>query len=278
MFKWKLLIRTLPMVGGVLAVALTRDYVMHFKGIIEFADVAPPFSAVALIVGFMLAGVLTDYKESEKVPGEIANTLETIGDTVHVVVAVNKDADVSEFENAFRKLVSTVEDWFMRRTSKEQCYAAINEFRQVITTMHDAGGVNYTIRCLGETHNLRRLVTRVDVISQTSFMPVGYALLDLLVGSTLILLLISSYKNPIAEYSLITLFSLIYLYLVRLIREIDSPFSYASLHDAAGSVAVDPYPLNEYRKRVEVDQSTVGTVDEFAKGRGMSRRAASGVA
>src|SRR5215831_6822740 len=185
MIKWKLLIKTLPLAAAMVAIALTRDWVFHFNGIIDFSDVAPPFSAVALIVGFMLAGVLSDYKESEKIPGEIANTLETIDDTMQVVIAINKEADVSGFRDAFGKLVATVDDWFLRRVGKERCYAAINDFRSVVTTMHDAGGVNYTIRCLGETNNLRRLVTRVDVISETSFMPVGYALLDLLVGSTL---------------------------------------------------------------------------------------------
>ena len=254
MIKWKLLIKTLPLVVGVIVIALVRDYVLHLPGVIEFSEVSPLLSAVALIIGFMLAGVLTDYKESEKMPGEIATTLETLGDTVRVVIALNKEADVSDFEPKYRALVSTVDDWFVRRVGVAQCYAKLDDFRQVVQTMHAAAGVNYTIRGLGEMHNLRRLITRVDVITRTSFMPVGYTLLDLLVGTTLALLLISNYKTPVAEYFLISVFSLIYMYLVRLIRDIDAPFAYSSQANVTASAEVDPYPLHDYRRRLEGGQ------------------------
>src|SRR3989304_9569460 len=115
MVKWKLLIKTLPIVALVVALALVRDYVLQVDGIIEFSEVSPLLSAVALIIGFMLAGVLTDYKESEKIPGEIATTLETIGDTVQIAGALNKGTDSSDFDARYHALVCTVEDWFMRR-------------------------------------------------------------------------------------------------------------------------------------------------------------------
>jgi predicted membrane chloride channel (bestrophin family) len=249
--KWKLLTRILPLVAVVVVIALVRDYVLHIPGIIEFGEVSPLLSAVALILGFMLAGVLTDYKESEKMPGEIATTLETLGDTVRIVIAINKEADVSDFEPKYRALVATVDDWFMHRVGVDQCYASLEDFRQVVETMTAAAGVSYTIRGLGEMHNLRKLITRVDVISRTSFIPVGYALMDLLVGTTMGLLLISNYKTPMAEYFLISLFSLIYIYLDRLIRDVDAPFAYSSHTNVVSSAEVDPYPLRDYRRRLE---------------------------
>jgi predicted membrane chloride channel (bestrophin family) len=256
MLKWRLILKTLPIVACVVVLALIRDYVLQVKGVIQFSDVSPLLSAVALIIGFMMAGVLADYKESEKIPGEIATTLETIGDTVHVVIALNKEADVSQFEQKFGNLVSIVEDWFMRRVSVDKCYAMLDDFRLVVTMMHPAAGVSYSLRGLEEMHHLRRLITRVEVIVRTSFLPVGYALLDLLVGTTLVLLLISNYTSPIAEYFLISLFSLIYIYLDQLIRDVDDPFVYASKEEAAGNAEVDPSPLREYRRRFEANRKS----------------------
>ncbi len=86
MVKWRLVLTTLPLVAIVIGLAVVRDFVLHFKGVIEFSEISPILSVVSLIIGFMLAGVLTDYKEGERIPGEIAATLETIGDTVDVVV------------------------------------------------------------------------------------------------------------------------------------------------------------------------------------------------
>jgi hypothetical protein len=255
MVKWRLFLKTLPWVACVVVLALLRDYVFQFKGFVAFGDVSPLLPAVALFIGFMLAGVLADYKESEKIPGEIANTLETIGDTIQVVIALKTETEISQLETKYYALVSTVEDCFMKRVRVDQCYAALADFRQFATTLHASGGPVYSIRFLTEMHNLRRLITRADVISRTSFIPVCYALLDLLVGVTLILLLVSSYTTPLAEYFLISLFSMIYIYLLFLIRDIDDPFEYGPQKDIRGSAEVDPYPLREYRQRFEQHQN-----------------------
>jgi hypothetical protein len=223
------------------------------KGVFDLGDVSPFLTAVSLIIGFMLAGVLSDYKESEKIPGEIATSLETIGDTVEVAIATNNGSDVSDFEAKFYKLVCSVDDWFRRESEVNKCYAALNDFRDVITRMHAGAGASYTIRCLGEVHNLRRSITRADVMERTSFIQVGYALLDMLVGGTILLLLAANYKTVAAEYLLITLLSLIYIYLDRLIRDIDQPFMYRIHKSIYASAEVNPYPLQEYRKRFEKD-------------------------
>jgi hypothetical protein len=251
MFKYRLMLTTLPWVALIGALAVLRDYVLHIKGVIEFSSVAPVLGAVALIAGFMLAGVLSDYKESEKIPGEIATTLETIGDTVETVRVLNKDSDLSDFRPRFIALVGIIDDWFMHRVSTEKCYAALTDFREVIIRMHSAVSVNYTIRSMSELHNLRRLITRAEVISRTTFVPVGYALLDLLVAATLVLLLAANYSSPLAEYFLITLFSLIYIYMIRLIYDLDNPFMYLPKKFAGGSAEVNPFPLSEYRHRLE---------------------------
>ncbi len=251
MFKWKLLIATLPFVVIIVAIALIRDYVLRLHGILEFSEVAPLLSAVALIVGIMMAGVLTDYKESEKIPGEIATTLETIGDTIQVVAALNKETDISALGTEYGRLVATVEDWFMGRTGVNQCYAVLDDFRQALPLMQQAVGVNYVIRSLGEIHNLRRLITRVDVIAKTSFIPAGYALLDLLVGTTITLLLMINYKTVLAEYFLISLLSLIYIYLLRLIRDVDNPFEYVSKNNKSSTTEVNPFPVQNFRQRFE---------------------------
>ena len=140
MIKWRLLGTTLPLVALVVGIALVRDYVLRVQGVLEFGEVAPILGAVSLIIGFMLAGVVADYKESERIPAEIAATLETIGDTVDVALALNKEADVTAYAPTFRALVFTVEDWFMGRLSVDKCYAALTDFRRVIASMDRAVG------------------------------------------------------------------------------------------------------------------------------------------
>jgi hypothetical protein len=62
---------------------------------------------------------------------------------------------------------------------------------------------------------------------------------------------VSNYKTVAGEYFLLTLLPLIYIYLERLIRDLDSPFDYGSRKSISGSAEVDPYPMRDYRNRTE---------------------------
>ena len=73
----------------------------------------------------------------------------------------------------------------------------------------------------------------------------------MLVGSTLLMLLAANYKTVVSEYFLITLLPLIYIYLDRLIRDIDQPFKNHSSKGITGTADVNTYPLQEYRHRMK---------------------------
>jgi hypothetical protein len=105
-------------------------------------------------------------------------------------------------------------------------------------------------RAQGEIHQLRRSIARVEVISSTSFIQAGYALLDLMVGATVLLLLLANYKNAAIEYLIIGFLSFVYLYLLGLIRDLDSPFDYAPAGRPKGAAEVDPAPISDYRQRL----------------------------
>ena len=82
MFKWKLMLTTLPVVVAVTLLKLAMERVFGLPGWVDFSDVSAVLTAGAFLVGFMLAGTLADYKESEKLPSEIVTTLETIDDLI----------------------------------------------------------------------------------------------------------------------------------------------------------------------------------------------------
>src|SRR5262249_34475821 len=109
-----------------------------------------------------------------------------------------------------------------------------------------AGG--YPWRVLGEVHNLRKTLTRLAGISRTGFLASGYALLETLTAAIVLLLMISKFKSPAPELILIALVSLIFTYMLRLIRDIDDPFECSADGDK-GAAEVDLFPLEEYLAR-----------------------------
>src|SRR5262245_64074987 len=78
MLKWKLMLSTLPIVVAMAALKLLLDMVLQFRGLVPFSDVGVILTACVFLIGFLLAGTMADYKESERLPAEIAATLETI--------------------------------------------------------------------------------------------------------------------------------------------------------------------------------------------------------
>jgi hypothetical protein len=112
-----------------------------------------------------------------------------------------------------------------------------------------AGATPHANRAIVFMNAARRIVGRMDVVRRTSFLVTGYAILEVIVVSILLLLLASRFKTLVAEYTLVVSISLIYVYMLRLIRNIDDPFDYGVDLDARGAAEVELFPLAEYAAR-----------------------------
>ena len=72
----------------------------------------------------------------------------------------------------------------------------------------------------------------------------------MLTGAVLLLLLVAKFKSLVAEVILVAFVTLIYVYMLRLIRDIDDPFEY-SPDGTKGAAEVELTPLLEYRERLK---------------------------
>ena len=77
----------------------------------------------------------------------------------------------------------------------------------------------------------------------------GYALLETLTTAIVVLMMISRFKSFIAELVLVAFITLIFTYMLHLIRDIDDPFEYTEAGQA-GSAEVELFPISEYLERL----------------------------
>jgi hypothetical protein len=263
MTKWKLLLTTIPFVVCVLAVKLLLTNVFHFDGIIDFTDVALVLTGGIFLIGFMLAGTISDYKESEKIPGELACTLEYLEDAVAHACAVNQyggktsiqgDREVLDpnlYMAPHRSLVHGIYDWICHKKQQEDVYAMLHSYSIGLHDFEKVGGHGGAVGGMDrELSNIRKLVTRMGVISRTGFLATGYALLEMLIACIIILVMICKFKGLVAEVTIITFIVLIYVYMYRLIKDIDDPFEY-STDGSVGSAEVPLFPITEYIARFD---------------------------
>lgn len=245
MIKWKLMLTTLPFVIVILLCTFIRAEILHIPTLLEFSDTAPIITATALVIGFMLAGIMADYKEGEKLPGELACALQAIDDCIHADVSLFSEADFATLKQLNGKLYNSVMSWLFNRETAENSYALMREM--IVAT---EASVVFKNNVLKSIDTLRRNITRLDVIRRTDFIQTGYALLEVFVTITLSLLMFANFKNHIAQYLVVGAISLVYVYMIRLIRDLDNPFDYNQDGSCSGAAEVDYFPLTEAQKRL----------------------------
>jgi hypothetical protein len=247
MIKWRLMITTLPIVIILTAIKIGMDLGFNFAGLIKFSDIAIILTGGVFLIGFMLAGVLADFKESEKLPGDIMASLEVIDEGLCHISAAKQNVQVPEIRRWVMELADVIDDWLYKKVKSDKVYEAISQLSGKVRPLDSTA---LGIRVLNELNALRKTVTRIDVISRTSFLQSGYALLDSIVGLVLLLVMVSKFDSQISEGMVTFFVSLIYIYMIRLIRDIDDPFEYRE-GGQKGAAEVELFPLKEFRQRLQ---------------------------
>lgn len=248
MVKWKLMLATMPFVAATVGCKLFLENVLDFHGIIDFGDVGIVLSSGVFLIGFMLAGTLTDFKESERLPADMACSLEAI-EEAFVQASVGRDAvDARAGRRAILDVATTLHAWLEKKTDKSAPFEALGRLANALYVIEGQGAGPHATRGLRDLAALRRTVSRVDVISRTSFIASGYALMEVVAMGIIFLLMISKFRSDVAELVICAFVTLIYVYMIKLIRDIDDPFQYSG---AGGAAEVSLFPLLEYQTRLE---------------------------
>lgn len=249
MLKWKLMLSTLPIVFAMAAFKVLLDVVFQFRGLVPFSDVGVILTACVFLIGFLLAGTMADYKESERLPAEIAATLETI-EEVFALAAINRPGlRLAQLRGSVLELTDAIKDWLVQRRSTD-VYGALSRAGEVIGWLEREGAGPYASRAVPQLMAVRRTIARIDVIARTGFLPPAYALLEVLVVMVIGLMLIAEFSSRLVEVLIVPFVTLVNVYMLRLIRDIDNPFEYSPDGRQSGRAEVELWPLDEYRARL----------------------------
>lgn len=233
----------LVLISAGLAVAVVvAKFVVHALGL-EGITVNPLFSGMVaanvFLMGFLLSGVLTDYKESEKLPGELAACLESLSDDF-VALKDPKQQDVRKDGLAqILRLGTAIHAWLFQRQPTQQTMVQVSELVHVIARIEPFIPANYTVRLKQEQNNLRRCLIRITTIRETSFILAGYVISGIFtVALTAGLVFVRMDKVPESLF-LVGLITFLFAFLSLLIRDLDNPFGYSD-QSSAEDVSIKP--------------------------------------
>ena len=238
-----LVIKALPVAIIVLLLRWILHYGFDVNGLMSFSDAGAVLTGATVIVGLMLAGVMADYKESEKLPSAIGGSLLAINSLACGALAT-KGVDAAFIRPRLAQVAEIINEWLYGRVGDDQIPVAQGKISELIIDVEKAGaGTHYLTRLLISASDLGAALQRVMVIRNTLFIKAGYALMKILVGIVLILFILVDFPSEFAQWLVIGALSLAYTYLLLLVHDLDNPFGYGDNNGRGSGADVDITPF-----------------------------------
>lgn len=220
----KLLVQTLLFA----AVPVTARFLIHYytgwNGFIDLKDIGLVYTGLFFTAGVLFSGVLSELKEAEKMPQEMANTLEWIED---IFLFMLKHADNPDMRQLYRTLIRFIVEWkesVHHGSDHKQCLTTLSDIVRIAAIWDSekhakaANGIHFPL------DRARRLVSRAAVISKTDVLPSAHALQQFFVLSSTLVLFFASYSYWQAQVMIMLIVYTVTWFNLRLISFADDPF------------------------------------------------------
>ena len=218
----------------------------HYLGF-EIITIGPVVTAlvtgVFFVLAILLSGVLSDFKESEKIPGDLTAAIEALYKDAKLIGTGESETEMLKH---VRELTQTFIDNFHRHNNWK-----LSEINQVIDMIDDdirlfAGkgtSMSLIIKLRNELGIVKKLSNRIEVIKETSFIPAGYAIAEFATASALLVLFLAKIEPYYESLALLGVISIILLSVVLLIKDMDNPFE--------GNVVIDMRHLDKLKRYLD---------------------------
>lgn len=244
MKKWGLIAKALGITAILVAIRLVIDISNY--DIIALTNLITAFIGAAIFtVAVIFTGTLTDYKESEKIPNEIAVSLLTVYQDCKLIRPADNPISLHlrEHTQALARII--VENFKTNSSNNERVRAAIAQINEDLYTLVDQNAPpQYVNKIRTELGNIDRLTSRVRTIAETSFIPAAYAIAEIAVIGVILILFfvkIDPYYEGMIIFSIIIA---LLISIILLIKDMDNPFEYGKKTFAD----VDLSPILEIEK------------------------------
>ncbi|MDD5393957.1 MAG: hypothetical protein PHE17_13135 [Thiothrix sp.] len=238
--KWLITFKVMPII---ILVTIAKFLAHQFE--LEVMDLNALFTSLVagtiFLIGFLIAGVLSDYKESEKIPSELSASMKTLLDDTYTICKIKPLAAASQFMEYQQSFSSVLLDWFHKKEETQEILKKISNMNDFFVLFDQEGiQANYIIKLKNEQNNLRRMVLRIDTIRNTNFVGSAYAIVETM-GFMIACGLISIKITPFYMSLFFTLLiTFLVFYMILLIKDLDNPFDYSDGIQIGTEISLKP--------------------------------------
>ena len=234
-------------------------YGQDFHDLIEFSDITIVFTGAFFVFGLLLAATMSDFKESEKIPGEVAANLEAIKDWIYLAFKAPRtgtsDLCKEELNSTFLReellfITDGIISWiYSKEKDSNVIFPLIRKSNEIAYYFAERGVDKEAIKVIQENTNaMRKQLTRAYSISRNNFIKPAYTLLQSILFIVMALLLITKFKTTAADYFVTSSITFLFCYLYLLIVGLDDPFDISN-----DEIDVDLKTLDRFKQRLISD-------------------------
>lgn len=238
--KWSIAIKVLPLM---VVVALLK--LLSHKFGMEVMELNALFTSLVagtiFLIGFLISGVLSDYKESEKIPSELTASLKTLMDDAYTISKSKNSETARQFIEFEKTFLNSLLNWFYKKERTKLLFEKLGQMNDFFAEL-DKEGIQpaYIIKMKNEQNNIRKLIMRIDTIRDTDFIGSAYAIVEamgFLTGLGLVLIKIQPFYASLFFTLLVTF---LISYMVFLIIDLDNPFDYSAKGESGTEISLKP--------------------------------------
>lgn len=221
-------------------------------------------AAEVFLIGFMLSGTAADFKEAERLPGELAASLETIADECLIV---DDELRLPEARQCVAQLItisSAVRSWLLFNEGFDTVMAEVRALNPLFIVFAPKIQAGFTSRLKSEQSTIRKLIIRMDTMRRTSYVSAGYLIAEVIAVAIGILLLLTDVGHLAPTLLVVGVISYLLVYLLALLRDLDNPFEYYGGKPGAADVHLEVLEHSEDRLRGLLAAMSVDTSAEPA--------------
>jgi len=245
--KWMIVIKAM----AVAVVVAGVKFVLHTLNL-EFiridALISALISGVIFTIAILLAGVMTDFKESEKIPGELAASLKALHKDFELLAFTAKQETESALLHINSLIGIIIKQFESNKWKQSEISKIVEKIDDDIKVMAAKNvAPPYVIKMRNELNNIEKISNRIDTIEETNFLPAAYALSQVAVLLVMLILLFSMLDPYLIGMAIIFTVTFLITGILVLIRDMDNPFETGG----TGSADVDLshiYKLDKYLK------------------------------
>ncbi len=172
----------------------------------------------------MVAGTLSDYRDAERAPTDIAASLYALLREAEAMNQVWGKPDLETLRNRLIAVVTTLRSDINAGNTRD-CQQAVEELSASLLELEESDvPANYIVRLRAEQASLRKATLRMYHIQREAFLPSAKAMITSLVAIILVMLMFTDMGGHLESLVTLGFLAFFFVYLLRIINVIDKPF------------------------------------------------------